>query len=298
MPAATRAFTLTARAKLNVRLEVGDVRPDGLHEIRSVIADLLAGDEIGFSPSEGGFSVSCDDPAIPTHDNLVWRAAHALGVALPAVRIDVKKSIPIEAGLGGGSADAASALRGLAAVLAETGVTLTDDDLRTAAVRVGSDVAACLAPGMKVVEGAGEVVRQIAAPTPHWGVLLLKPAIGVSTEAAYGLLDAARAEGRDQPLRHDDGIGELRDALAAGDFGRTCALAHNDFQRVVEDEHPPVAEARLRLVSAGAAATILCGSGACVAGFFENVAEAQKALALVRPSRGEWAAATGFAHGV
>lgn len=296
MAATARAFVLQARAKFNVRLEIGAIRPDGLHELRSVVADLRIGDELSFLPSGDGFSVSCDDPAIATADNLVWRAANALGVGLPAVRIVLRKVLPVQAGLGGGSTDAASTLRGLAAIFGETGVTLPPHALTDAAARVGSDVAACLVAGLKVVEGAGEVVIPVAAPAPPWGLALLKPSVGVPTGDAYRLLDAARAAGSDARRRTDGAIEDLCDALARGDFGRTCALAYNDFQRTIEDAFPAVAQARLRLDAAGAATTILCGSGSCVAGLFENVSEAQNALALVRPESGEWAAATGFAH--
>jgi 4-diphosphocytidyl-2-C-methyl-D-erythritol kinase len=297
MAATARAFVLMARAKFNLRLDVGALRADGLHDVRSVVAELLVADELVFLPSESGFRVSCDDLSIAESENLALRAANALGIDLPSIHILIKKRLPVEAGLGGGSADAATALRGLVAALAETGVTVSHEAMLAAAARVGSDVPACLIPGLKLVEGAGEKVRPIVASTPHWGLLLLKPAIGVPTATAYRLLDDARAAGGDLPRSVGGSIEELCDAIARGDFGRVCALAHNDLQRPVEAAHPFVAAARLRLVSAGAATTILCGSGSCVAGLFENVAEAQKALALVRPARGEWAAATGFAHG-
>lgn len=297
MAATARAFVLTARAKFNLRLEVGAVRADGLHAIRSVIGDLAIGDELAFLPSETGFSVTCDNPAVSDSGNLVRRAGEALGVALPRLRIQIKKTLPLEAGLGGGSADAAAALRGLAAILAETGVTFSESDLLEAANKVGADVPACLTAGFKIVEGAGEVVRPISPPVPHWGVLLLKPPIGVPTAQAYRLVDEARASGVHSASRDADAIDEVRSALMDGDFGRTCALAHNDFQRIIEEEYPAVGDARLRVIAAGAAATVLCGSGSCVAGLFENVGEAQKAFALIRPGRGEWAAATGFAHG-
>jgi 4-diphosphocytidyl-2-C-methyl-D-erythritol kinase len=296
MAAIARAFVLTARAKFNLRLEVGARRADGLHAVRSVIAQLIIGDDIAFMPSDGEFVVTCDDPAIGGDENLAWRAAKALGVDLPPVRIHVSKTIPLQAGLGGGSADAAATLLGLATILGESGVTLPREALLEAAARVGSDVVACLTPGMKIVEGAGEIVRPVRAAAPYWGLLLLKPSIGIATAQAYRMLDDARVRGDKEWARDAGAIDELREAVASSDFGRACALAHNDFQTVVEAAYPSIAEARLRLVASGAAATILCGSGSCVAGFFENVAEAQKALALVKPGRGEWAAATGFAH--
>jgi 4-diphosphocytidyl-2-C-methyl-D-erythritol kinase len=296
MAATARAFVLNARAKFNLRLEVGYPESGGLHSVRSIIADLLVSDEVAFLPSERGFTVTCDDPSIPERANLARRAADALGLALPDVRIHVRKAIPVQAGLGGGSADADAALRGLAALLEETGITLSADALMSLGASIGSDVPACLVPGLKLVEGTGEIVRPIAMPAPHWGVLLLKPAIGIAAADAYSLLDRSRGAAphaaNHQP---SDCVEQLRDALVNGDFGRVCALAHNDFQSAIEDDYPAVMEARLRLVHAGAAATILCGSGSCVAGLFKNVAEDEKALTLVQTAPAEWAAATGFA---
>jgi 4-diphosphocytidyl-2-C-methyl-D-erythritol kinase len=296
MAATAQAFVLTARAKFNVRLEIGAVRADGLHDVRSVVGDLVVGDEVAFAPSETGFSVTCDDPGIPQADNLAWRAAQALDFNLPSVLIHVRKMLPQQAGLGGGSADAAAALRGLASIMAEMGITLPGAALREAASRVGSDVAACLTPGLKLVEGSGQIVRPLPAAVLPWGVLLLKPAAGMPTADAYHLLDEARRSGAVTAPHQGDAAADLCDALARGDFARTCALAHNDFQEAIEAALPDVADARARLRSAGAAATILCGSGSCVAGLFEDVAAAGRALTLLRPKSGEWTAATGFAH--
>src|ERR1700692_2107690 len=117
MAATAQAFVRTARAKFNLRLEIGAVRADGLHDVRSVIGELVVGDELAFRPSENGFSVSCDDPGIPLADNLAWRAANARDSSLPPVHVHIKKRLPIQAGLGGGSADAATVLRGLASIL-------------------------------------------------------------------------------------------------------------------------------------------------------------------------------------
>ena len=281
MAATAQAFVLTARAKFNVRLEIGAIRSDGLHDVRSVVADLAIGDEVAFLPSEGEFSVSCDEPDIPQADNLAWRAAKALDIRLPQVRVHVKKLLPLQAGLGGGSADAAAVLRGLASILSEMGVAVPHQALMAAAARVGSDVAACLTPGLKLVEGSGRIVRPLPSDALPWGVLLLKPAIGVPTDVAYRLLDEARSSEDALASRQNGATSELCDALARGDFGRTCALAHNDFQGVIEAAYPDVAQARKLLATAGASTTILCGSGSCVAGLYENVEAAREEYAAL-----------------
>lgn len=297
MAATVRAFVLNARAKFNLYLKVGALASNGLHQIRSLVADLSVCDEVSFLPSDRGFSVSCDDPAIPERDNLAWHAARALDIELPDIRIHIRKVLPSQAGLGGGSADAAATLRGIAALLAESGVTISPEMLNAAATRVGSDVPACLVPGLRLVDGTGEIVKPVRARAPHWGVLLFKPSLGVATARAYELLDAAREAGRNLERASATALVELCDAMTGHDFGRACALAHNDFGQPIEEAYSEISDARRRVVAAGAAATILCGSGSCVAGLFENVGEAQKALTLVRPGPGEWAVATGFSDG-
>jgi len=295
MAATAQAFVLTARAKFNMRLEIGAVRADGLHLVRSVVADLVIGDEVAFMPSAEGFSVTCEPP-IPQADNLAWRAAAALGIPLPAVRVHIKKALPVQAGLGGGSADAAAVLRGLAAITARSGVTIPKESLFAAGARVGSDIAACLTPGLKLVEDGGETVRPLPATSLPWGVLLLKPAAGMSTAAAYRILDAARSDGAFEDRRGDVATSDLCRALEQADFSRVCALVRNDFQDAIEAALPEVTDARMRLSSSGAKATVLCGSGSCVAGLFESIRAAAQALASLRTGAGEWAAATGIAY--
>ncbi|HEY7994138.1 MAG: 4-(cytidine 5'-diphospho)-2-C-methyl-D-erythritol kinase [Candidatus Eremiobacterales bacterium] len=281
-----------ARAKFNVRLEVGAKRQDGFHALRSVVADLAVGDEVEFTGSSA-FSVDCDDPTISLDANLAYVAALNLSIDLPAVSVRIKKNIPQQAGLGGGSADAAATLRGIARVAAESGRPIADAALRAAAIETGSDVAACLYPGVKVVEGRGEKVRPLGFAPPPWGVLLLKPKGGVDTKTGYQLLDGARA-GIAKDLADPDATERLVLALEKRDFATACALAHNDFQGPIEAAYPTIAHARERLEAAGAAATLLCGSGACVAGLFETVAAARFGATLLTIAEGEWSYATSF----
>lgn len=293
MKTVSRAFSLRACAKLNLRLQVGS-SAGPLHTIVSVTAQLELADELHFGASATGFRVACDRTDIPERDNLAWRAAHALSIELPDVCISVDKKIPLQAGLGGGSSDAATALLGLSRILEESGAPISFVRLAEAAQRTGSDVPSLLVPGLKIVSGVGErVTRRDSAPPP-WGIALLQPGAGSSTAQAYKLLD-------------DAGVADLgADALASaeamcaayalGDFNRVLALLHNDFADVIERALPEVAWARERLERAGASATILCGSGSCIAGFFENLDAARDALKRVKPEAFEWAAATSFAR--
>jgi len=292
MEAAARGFAVMARAKFNIRLEVGAKRQDGFHALRSVVADLAVADEVEFSGSSA-FSVDCDDPTIRPDANLAYVAALNLSVDLPDVAVHIKKHLPQQAGLGGGSADAAATLRGLARVAAQAGRPISDEVLLAAAIKTGSDVGACLYPGLKVVEGRGEKVRPLGFGPPRWGVLLLKPIGGVDTKTGYQLLDAARAD-TSAALADDGAIERLVIALEKRDFTTVCALAHDDFQGPVEAAYPKIAQARERVETAGAAVTLLCGSGSCVAGLFETVDAARFAATRLRIAEGEWSCATSF----
>ncbi|HXN08825.1 MAG TPA: hypothetical protein VN860_04110 [Candidatus Acidoferrales bacterium] len=287
-----RGFSLEAHAKLNLRLEVG-LLAGSLHQVVSVVAELELADELHFTSSNAGFQVVCEHTDLAEHDNLAWRAAQALQRELPPVRILIEKNIPMQAGLGGGSADAAGALLGLALILSQEGVPLSHQQLADAALRTGSDVPSFLASGLRIVSGVGERVERRAAQAPPWGIVLLRPPVGSATGRAYGMLDDARIphDLKDSAFASAE---EMCTAYAASDFERFIGLLHNDFSAVIERELPAVGQARERLHQAGARATILCGSGSCIAGFFQARMAAHEAVERLSLGEGEWIYATGF----
>jgi 4-diphosphocytidyl-2-C-methyl-D-erythritol kinase len=287
-----RGFSLEAHAKLNLRLEVG-LLAGSLHEIVSVVAELELADELQFTPSSAGFRVVCERVDLGERDNLAWRAAQALQRELPGVRIVIEKNIPMQAGLGGGSADAAAVLLGLALILSEDGVPLSHQHLAEAALRTGSDVPSFLTSGLRIVSGVGERVERRVAQAPPWGIALLRPHVGSATGRAYGLLDAGGVP-HDLGERALASAEDMCEAYAASNFDTFIGLLQNDFTAVIERELPAVAHARERLQRAGAQATILCGSGSCVAGFFQTRTAAHEALKRVSIGSGEWMYATGF----
>lgn len=289
------ALSIRAHAKLNLRLEVGP-KAQALHSVASVMADLELADELLFSPSAGGFSFSCAGTDIPKEENLVWRAAHALSLPLPDVNITLHKHIPQQAGLGGGSADAAATLAGLSLLYTERGVSISATQLSDAALRCGSDVPSCLVAGLKTVAGVGDVVLSRACAPPPWGVVLLRPSVRSSTALAYQLLDEQRPDRQFLPNVAAQSEAMCA-AFAAFDLDAFCSLLHNDFGEVIERALPAVAQARRRLDQAGARATILCGSGSCVAGFFERCDMADEARERLELGRDEWSATTGFLDG-
>lgn len=203
-----RTLTLTSPAKINLMLAITGRRTDGFHELVSVVAPLDWGDTLaievsagaevpaGTRPRTGDFALECDDPGVPLDgSNLVLKAAQAFRVATGwngSARFSLQKRIPMGAGLGGGSSNAAAALRGLNQL---AGALLTRDELMTVAAGVGSDCALFLHEGPVVMRGRGERVEalpeSVTARLKGVSVLVFKPAFGIATAWAYAQLAAA-----------------------------------------------------------------------------------------------------------
>jgi 4-diphosphocytidyl-2-C-methyl-D-erythritol kinase len=184
-------IVIRAKAKINLGLTVHGSRPDGFHEIESVmqqvsLADILLLEETGGSE----MLFYCTDPTLAGSGNLVCQAAEKLkilaGKRVPGVKIILYKNIPVEAGLAGGSADAAAALIGLNLIwqLKQPWAAL----LKTGA-ELGSDIPFCLEGGTALIRGRGEILEKLPASPFFWVVLALPPGVKVSTAAAYGAYD-------------------------------------------------------------------------------------------------------------
>lgn len=246
---------ITCPAKINLTLEVLQRRDDGYHALRSLMVPLELADTLGIEPADA-FSFSCDDAELENDRNLVVRACRAVDDGA-RVAVTLHKRIPSQAGLGGGSSDAASVL--LAAMEGAFGRRYAHDWLAVAR-SLGSDVPFFLARSGALVEGTGERVTAVGA-LPPWHVLVVKPPVAVSTAAAYATLDA-----HPRPTRARSGSDSLA-ALAAlqrGDFDEVERRMSNDFNDVIAAEAPEVARALDALRAAGASNALLSGSGSAV----------------------------------
>jgi 4-diphosphocytidyl-2-C-methyl-D-erythritol kinase len=258
-----------APAKLNLYLRVLGRRPDGFHDLDTLIVPLSLADRVTVvSPDEGAIRVGVTGAAssgVPADQaNLAGRAVEALRQALGrpdfGARIDIEKRIPIGAGLGGGSADAAAVLRVLGREW-EAAPELVWE----AAVAVGSDVPALLHGGPVVVRGRGELVSPVELPSMWW-VLVLQP-FEVASGDAYRWWD----EDRGRPGPEADVVME---AAAAGDVDALSSLVFNDLEAPVAARHPEVVGATRTLLEAGALTAIMCGSGPTVAGLCRDGGQA------------------------
>ncbi len=261
--------TLLAPAKINLTLEILRKREDGYHGLRSVMVPVGLYDEIDIAPHESGLSFYCDQPEISSSDNLVLRAFHILKAAHPRVRIELRKQIPVQAGLGGGSSDAATIL--LAAMDGAFGVPEKHDWLALAR-SLGSDVPFFLARTGALVEATGERMTPVGT-LPHWWCVIVKPSVAVSTAQAFAWIDE-----RDRPATSRSSSVSLRmnEALQRAHFEEVLALLQNDFHDVLVARFPEIAATIAALQRAGAQRPMLSGSGSACFALAKNEGEARR----------------------
>jgi 4-diphosphocytidyl-2-C-methyl-D-erythritol kinase len=248
-----------AHAKVNLTLEVLGKRGDGYHELCSIMRLLALHDTLRVEPSDD-VEVLCDVEGLGGSQNLAFTAVELLRreTRCPAgIRVTLAKQIPVAAGLGGGSSDAAAALSAANTVWG-TGLGL--EELSALAAVIGSDVPYFLRGGTALARGRGEVLRPLP-PQPICSVLLVNPGFGVSTAAIYGgVTPALYASGR---------ISAAFAGLAPGTAPHLWPLA-NTLQTVTTALHPVIGEIVERLHAWGAVQALMCGSGPTCFGLFED----------------------------
>jgi len=277
---------MEARAKINLYLAVGARRPDGYHDIRTIFHSVSLADTLTIRPADS-LIVSCATPGCPEgRANIVYRAAELLagrGGITPAASIVINKRIPMQAGLGGGSADAASALVGLNA-LWKAGASL--EELAAIGLKLGADVPFCVTGGAAYAEGVGDRLSPLPALSDGW-IVILKPDTNVSTREAYAALDAnARPVGPDPAA--------ALSAVRRRDLSQLASALYNDFEPVALNQNPTIRRAHTALRK-WLPAALLCGSGAALFGLASSEEEA--ALAAAALEQDQWdARAARFAH--
>lgn len=251
-----------AYAKINLTLDVLQKRADGYHDLRSVMQTVSLCDDVEIDVDTGKpWEISCDAATVPADErNLAWKAARVfferLGVGPDGVAIRIRKRIPSEAGLAGGSADAAAALR---ALNRWSGSPLSTDALCTLGAQIGSDVPFCVLGGTALAEGRGERLTKLPdAPELH--LVICKPPLAFATPELFRRLDSV--EIRERP----DTDGMLQ-SLRAGDGDRIAELLCNIFEQAVSD-HPEIGAIKRKLLETGARGALMTGSGSAVYGVF------------------------------
>ncbi len=276
-----KRLTVKAHGKINLNLKVLGKRPDGFHDLLSVVQTVTLHDRVTLEAAETGIDLSVDDPAVPADaTNLAWRAAAGLPCpppGPPGLRIRLEKGIPAGAGLGGGSSDAAATLLGLCRL---RGVEPRPATLGTIAAALGSDVPFFLQGGTALTAGRGSEVR----PLPDllgYALLIVFPGVAVPTAEVY-----ARLRRPLTPAAETSTIACFKPAFEGAPGGDVEAWVSvgNDLEPCARELCPAIGEIKERLIRAEATAAAMTGSGSAVFGVYRDPDRLERAARnLKRP---------------
>jgi 4-diphosphocytidyl-2-C-methyl-D-erythritol kinase len=274
------SLQIKSYAKINWTLEVLFKREDGYHELRTIYQTVSLHDRLRITATDGPIEIACEDARVPCDEtNLAFKAAALLREATgttKGARIEIEKLIPVAAGLGGGSSNAAATLLGLVKLWQ---VEIDERQLTHIAVALGSDVPFFLIGGTGLGVGRGEEVSSIEQlHCEH--LMLVNPGFAVSTRDAYEKLSRLTTSEAASNI--------LFTLLAAKGISGLPLVARNDLEEAVLAAHPEIAEVKRRLSSLGAIHAQMSGSGATVFGVFDNSQTTEQAEAEMR-SLGYWA---------
>ncbi len=269
---------LKAMAKINLGLDVVRRRPDGYHEVKMVMQMLHLHDEVVVAKrAEPGIHLTTNLDFLPVDDgNIAYRAAKVLMDAHginEGVEIRIEKTIPVAAGMAGGSTNCAAVLHGVNQIF-ELGLTL--DELMAVGVKLGADVPYCLMQHTALSEGIGEILTPVPS-LPACKVLIAKPEVGVSTKEVYQNLKLDTLE------KHPD-IDGIVTALKDGDLYGVTDRLENVLETVTVKMHPVINEIKQLMLAEGAVNALMSGSGPTVFGIFDDDAKAEKAYNAMKAS--------------
>lgn len=257
-----------APAKINVCLNVLSKRPDGFHEMEMVMTPIDLADRLTFKLTEEAISLDSSSSFMPLNEkNIVYKTALLLkrtyGVRYGA-DIFIDKHIPIAAGLGGGSTDAAATLRALNRLWK---LDLSLDELAELGEQIGSDVPFCVYGKTAYVTGRGEKVEPISS-FPHAWVILVKPPKGISSWTVFKDLDVASLPVFD--------VYEMKEAVIKSDYDRIIKATGNALEEKAAEQHPMIREVKEKMSSFGADAALMSGTGPTVYGVTQNLSKARR----------------------
>lgn len=265
-----------ARAKVNLSLDITGRRENGYHDVRMIMQTLELCDDLSFEKGEEGTGITLvmdsevlNDEQAQGGTNLIVKAIRLLSEKTGRsfdVKVNLSKNIPIAAGLAGGSADAAAALRGINRLF-ELG--LSTDELKEIGVKIGADVPFCVDGGLCLSEGIGEILTKLT-PLPSHPTVICKPNVFVSTKDVYQAFD------KTDEHEHPDVDGMLK-AIEMYDAEAVAGLLKNILEPVTVKMHPVITDIEQHMKEFDAVNAIMSGSGPTVFGLYNSVKEADEA---------------------
>lgn len=263
-----KSISRNANAKINLTLDITGRRADGYHSMRMVMQEITLCDRVTLSETcEPGIRVTCGNSPIPCdRENTAVCAAEAFfarsGIADPHISLSIEKQIPFQAGLGGGSADAAAALRLLNEAY-RTGY--TEEELCAIGLKIGADVPFCIVGGTALAQGVGEKLSSLPA-MPDCFLVVCRPDVGVSTPRAFADFDSCGVGSTDY-------TGRMIEALVSGSLTEIAHCLGNVFEKIPLPEQ--ILSLKQRMLEAGALGACMTGSGSAVFGIFSDLHLAQ-----------------------
>ncbi|MUV38018.1 4-(cytidine 5'-diphospho)-2-C-methyl-D-erythritol kinase [Lentibacillus sp. JNUCC-1] len=260
-----------APAKINLSLDILNKRSDGYHNVEMVMTTIDLADRISLYPvQDTGITVMADNQYVPNDErNLAYKAAELFKKTYrisQGIHIHIEKNIPVSAGLGGGSSDAAAVLRGLRRLWNLE--TVTTNDLADLGAEIGSDVPFCVYGHTALATGKGETITSLPAPPPCW-VVLARPDIGVSTRNVFPQLNVAQL-----PPPYTAGV---MDALKANNLDALCAHIGNHLESVTLKMYPQVQHIKSKMQQYNMPGVLMSGSGPTLYGLTPYYSKARRA---------------------
>ena len=279
-----RSIEVNAYAKVNLSLDIVGRREDGYHTVDMVMQSVSLCDLVRVTLNDTGeINLSCSKPHIPTDTrNTAYKAARyfldVTGIAA-GVDIYIEKHVPDQAGMGGGSADAAAVLRAMNRLCEEEfgEAPLNTAELLYIGMRIGADVPFCVLNGTRRCGGVGEIMIPLA-DMPKCGLVIVKPDVSVSTPEAYRQCDTKPDSG----VRYTEGMVDAVEERSLSDIAKALGNRFDDALQI-----PEVRKIKEALLNFGAMNAVMTGSGSAVFGVFENEEDARKAAAALSPELGE-----------
>jgi 4-diphosphocytidyl-2-C-methyl-D-erythritol kinase len=278
---ATKPIALISPAKINLFLIVTGKRPDGYHELVTLICPVTLTDTVTVKLMRREITVTCADPNVPEDEtNLAHQAARLFLTRwtkekkgrLFGAHINIEKRIPVAAGLGGGSSNAATVLLGLNRI---QGKPYTREELETMSLNLGADVPFFIIRRPAIATGIGEVLQSVTGVLNDYSIILVHPPIRISTANVYQNLNL-RLTKCQQRLKNSNL--RIKDALARIQPGEIAKYLCNDLETVTATRYPAVEEIKQTLLSLGANGALMSGSGPTVFGLFRDKLVARSAF--------------------
>ena len=268
---------IKAYAKINISLDVVGKKDNGYHLLKMVMQNIDIYDIINIKKKDRGISISCNKKFVPVDErNIAYKAAKLFSEnynIVEGVHIDIKKDIPIAAGLAGGSSDAAAVLKAMRNMFQ---VAADDEELMKIGLKLGADVPYCIKGGTALCEGIGEVITPLK-PFQGCILVLVKPPFGVSTKDVYSELDIKKI------INHPDTEGIIR-AMSEYDLRSVGGKLKNVLENVTLRKHKIIRDIKSNMHIHGAVGTLMSGSGPSTYGLFDDMLKAQKCYDFMKKS--------------